>query len=205
MISLQNQRLAANLPRMSYGQAPSLSNAQIYRLYAFIAQHGKNAVRDNALMAISLRAGLRACELAGLTVGDVCDGEQLREVVRLRIAKGREFDEAYLVHADVQEYAGALLAWHIKWGGEDDAPFFVSARGSGFTADNMRKHIARLFSGAGIQGRSHSGRRSFATHLDEKGASARVIQKLMRHNSIAMTMRYIDASPARLIKAVAGL
>ena len=49
---------------------------------------------------------------------------------------------------------------------------------------------------------SHSLRRTFITSLSNKMINARVIQKLARHSSLAVTQLYIETNDSQLLKAV---
>ena len=49
---------------------------------------------------------------------------------------------------------------------------------------------------------SHSLRKTFITSLSNKMISARVIQKLARHSSLAVTQIYIETNDEQLLKAV---
>jgi integrase/recombinase XerD len=49
---------------------------------------------------------------------------------------------------------------------------------------------------------SHSGRRTFATRLNEKGIGMRTIQKLMGHRHIGTTALYCDMSDETMRNAV---
>ena len=65
---------------------------------------------------------------------------------------------------------------------------------------------AVMYVKAGIDGaKSHSGRRTFATRLIQKGADIRCIQVLMGHSSISITARYIQENPIQLSELVKGL
>jgi site-specific recombinase XerD len=56
---------------------------------------------------------------------------------------------------------------------------------------------------AGIDGASsHSGRRTFATSLSSRGASIRVLMKILGHRNISTTIGYVDASDDMLRRAV---
>jgi len=49
---------------------------------------------------------------------------------------------------------------------------------------------------------SHSLRKTFITELSNKMISARVIQKLARHSSLAITQLYIETNEEQLLQAV---
>ena len=62
--------------------------------------------------------------------------------------------------------------------------------------------FAEIYETAGIRTSSHSGRRTFATRLNEKGVGMKTIQKLMGHRNIATTALYCEVSDTTLRKAV---
>jgi integrase/recombinase XerD len=75
----------------------------------------------------------------------------------------------------------------------------------GFTPNTLTQLFFNLYRGAGIEGASsHSGRRTFATSLSSKGASIRVLMKLMGHRNISTTIGYVDASDDMLRRAVSS-
>jgi integrase/recombinase XerD len=60
-----------------------------------------------------------------------------------------------------------------------------------------------IYKGAGLQNcSSHSGRRTFATEIANKGVSIRVLQKLLGHKNIQTTAIYVDANDDMLRRAV---
>ena len=62
--------------------------------------------------------------------------------------------------------------------------------------------FASIYQQAGLRTSSHSGRRTYATRLNEKGVGMRTIQKLMGHKHIGTTALYCDMSDDTLRKAV---
>ena len=59
--------------------------------------------------------------------------------------------------------------------------------------------FSQLYKQAGIIGASsHSGRRSFATKLIERGVDIKAVSRLMGHASISMTAQYVEDNPVRL-------
>src|SRR5258708_37478783 len=58
-------------------QAKVLSEAQVRAVLHYVEQHGRYPERDRVMVLLSLKAGLRAKEIAGLTWGMVTgsDGE----------------------------------------------------------------------------------------------------------------------------------
>ncbi|AXW49614.1 hypothetical protein CJO91_13080 [Ralstonia solanacearum] len=80
-----------------------------------------------------------------------------------------------------------------------DARLFRSQKGDAFSPNTLQQLFHLLYAQARLQGASsHSGRRTFATTLIEKGVDIRAVSTLMGHTSIAMTAQYVEDSPVRL-------
>jgi len=63
----------------------------------------------------------------------------------------------------------------------------------------MQMLFKRMYCWAGFDhASSHSGRRTFATSLIERGVDIKAVSSLMGHSSVAMTARYVDDNPIRL-------
>jgi len=185
-------------------QAKLLTTAEQKRVNALIDAHRYSA-RNRAIFAISFFAGLRACEIAGLKVGDVfgLNGE-VRDTVYLAAGQTKG-DEANTVLVS-KRLEKALLAYAAAYPlhtSKQNAALFFSAKRGGFSAQTIVNLFARFYALAGIKGASsHSGRRQFLTELADKGVNARVIQALARHKHLNTTMRYIDLNENKLRNAI---
>lgn len=166
----------------------------------------KHQIRDRAIFMVSFFMGLRAKEIAGLKLGDVLhpSGELKTDVMlRAETTKGFKTREAYIEHSELRRYLSDYLEHRERQGRFTlDAPLFMSQKGGHFSPGTMQKLFARLYARAGYRGSSHSGRRSFATRLNERGVDVRSIQVLMGHADISTTQVYIETSPDRLRKFV---
>lgn len=185
-------------------QAKLLNAAEFKRLAAVIDSK-RHSVRNHTVVALSFYAGLRACEIAGLKVGDAYNQQgAVRDTIYLSAAqtKGSEGNTVLVnkkLALALKHYA-ASYPIHVK---HHDAPLIYSAKGLGFTAQTIVNLFASLYNAAGIDGASsHSGRRQFVTTLADKGINPRVVQVLVRHKHLNTTMRYIDVNDAKLRKAV---
>ena len=78
-------------------QAKLLTQPERKRLAAVIDSK-RHSTRNHTAVALSFYAGLRACEIAALRIGDVFDAEGgVRDTVHLRAAqtKGRAMPESW--------------------------------------------------------------------------------------------------------------
>lgn len=185
---------------MKTGKAPYVPPGVLRR--TLDAQTGNHQLRNRTILLLSHFLGLRAKELAGLMVGDVFDfgSGDVKEVVRLFVTKGNRFREAFLVHQETRDHVRLYVATRPA---RKNAPLFISQKGGPFTANTMQKLIRNIYFSADVLASSHSGRRSFATNLIERGADIYSVMQMMGHSSIATTQAYFASSPERL-KRLAG-
>lgn len=185
-------------------QAKVLNAAELKRLHA-VVESKRHAVRNATAVALSFYAGLRACEIAALRVGDAFDATgAVRDTIFLRAeqTKGNEGNTVYVnkrLAAALRRYA---TAYPKRLANPEQALIF-SAKGAGFTAQTIVNLFAGLYAAAGIVGASsHSGRRQFVTELADRAINPRVIQALARHRHLNTTMRYMDLNENKLRTAV---
>lgn len=185
-------------------QAKLLKPNERKRLAAIIDAR-RHSTRNHTAVALSFYAGLRACEIAALRIGDVFDAlGDVRDTIYLSSAqtKGDEGNTIIVskrLQATLKRYAAAYPnrlaqpALALVW----------SAKGGFFSPQSMVNLFKRLYVAAGIDGASsHSGRRQFLTELADRGINARVIQVLARHKHLSTTQRYIDVNEIKLRKAI---
>lgn len=186
------------------GKAKVLTEAELKRVIR-VAAGGSSPLRDEALLTLSFGLGLRVKELASLDIQDVlASSGHLREEVRLKKhqTKGGTPRHCYLTNPKVKK---ALLAYLEDRRDREgmcfnrEAPLFKSSRGLRFSPNSLQQVFHRLYRVAGLEGASsHSGRRTFATRLIERGVDIKAVSSLMGHASIAMTAHYVQDNPERL-------
>lgn len=80
---------------------------------------------------------------------------------------------------------------------------FKTQKRTQFTTGGIQLLIKTVSENANVFGvTSHSLRRTFITGLSNKMISARVIQTLARHSSLAITQLYIETNEKQLLNAV---
>ena len=157
-------------------------------------RHSQDPARDRVIILLSVKAGLRAAEIAGLTWPMVldargCVGDTI--TIHDRVAK-KQSGRRIPMHPDLKEALRALGR-----SGGTSGPVIRSARGGAMRPNSIVNWFVALFAGLGIEGcSSHSGRRTFITtaarQAHRAGCSLRDVQLLAGHRSIETTQGYID-------------
>jgi integrase len=179
--------------KMAGKQAKALSVDHIDDLL-FFAARSRHPLRNRLIVLLSVKAGLRAAEIAKLTWDTVLDpsgavGRTLE--LRDEIAKKRG-GRLIPLHADLRQ---ALV--DARQLCNDQGPVVHSERGGPMTPMSIVVWFSRAYDALGFDGcSSHSGRRTFITRaarvVHKAGGSLRDVQLLAGHRSIQTTQRYID-------------
>jgi integrase/recombinase XerD len=184
--------------------AKSLTPAELERVLAYISTQ-PNAQRNRAMLMMTVAAGLRVSEVAGLTLGDVLNGSaEVRGEIYLatnRVKHGHA--RTIFINTRLQQE----LADYVDQCKNKEAtlPLFPTLRGprKAFTPNTLAQHFYWLYRKAGVSGASsHSGRKTFLTSLASQGVSVFVLASLAGHRSIATTQRYITVNDDVKRKAV---
>lgn len=183
-------------------QARTLSSRDIKRTLNHCSTR-KHAHRDTVIVQFSILAGLRAIELAALTVGDVyaVDGTVMDQfTLGAAQTKGNDARRVHISSKLKRILAGYWSAVEHRHAQE---PLFQTQLRTSFSANTMCQLFLDIYNRAGIKdASSHSGRRTFITRLAEQGVGVRVLAALAGHKHISTTQRYIDVNDAQLASAV---
>ena len=185
-------------------QAKLLTDAEFKRLIAVINSL-RYPNRNHTIIALSFYAGLRACEIAALRVGDVFDETGgVKDTIYLSADQTKGSDSgSVLVNTKLRRQLAKFAKQYPVHTSNRSAPLLFSAKGGGFTAQTIVNLFKRLYQLAGIDGASgHSGRRQFVTQLADRGINARLVQVLARHKHLSTTQRYIDVNESKLRGAI---
>jgi integrase/recombinase XerD len=187
------------------GKAKVLTENEFKRLVKVVAA-GSHVKRNIALLYVSYGLGLRAKEMSLLKVSHVLNqkNDSLFEEINLigKMTKGEKQRHIYLTNPKVQK---ALLDYLEERKQQDEklfsyhAPLFLSQKGGKFSPNALQQLFSQMYKQAGIVGASsHSGRRTFATRLIERGVDIKAVSRLMGHANISMTAQYVEDNPVRL-------
>ena len=183
-------------------QAQTLNEAQLRRVIKYTRSR-RHPVRDETIILTSFYAGLRAKEIAALTVGNVFDEEgnvRTQFILSATQSKGGQTRTVYLN----QRFRKALLEYSACIRITDpQRPLFESQKGGHFSANTMCQLFLDIYKAVGLKdASSHSGRRTYITRLANKGVGVRLLAELAGHSHISTTQRYIDVNAEQLSEAV---
>jgi site-specific recombinase XerD len=174
-----------------------LSAHEVGALLAACSRRGKAGARNRAMFAIQWRAGLRAAELLDLFPRDI-DLDARTLLVRHGKGNKRRMlgldDQAVLV---VERWTRV----RAKLGIGRAAPLFCTISqgkwqraGRRMAYTTYRESLLRAGARAGIDKRVHTHglRHTFAVDCMREGVPIGLISKLLGHNDLATTVRYLD-------------
>jgi integrase len=173
---------------------------EISEVQAIVA---KLQLRERVLLFLDMATGLRRGELTGIKWGDI-DFENLLIDVRRSVVDqvvGRCKNEASQKPVPLDEYtAQDLLAWYrvTPYREPDDWVFASNSNRAGrkrgkqplWLQSNMRYYIQPVVKELGIDKRVswHTFRRTYTTLLQANREDVKVVQELLRHGSVKVTM-----------------
>jgi integrase len=182
-------------------QSKVLTNTQVEILtdYLLTSRHGK---RDKLIFLLSVKAGLRAKEIAHLTWSmvlnsnnEVNDASHLTDKAS-KGTSGRIIPMNTQLKEHIQMYFNEVK--DKLWSARLQDHFVISTeRSSKTTPQAIVNMFSKWYRRIGYLGcSSHSGRRTFITNASRKiglaGGSLRDVQMLAGHKYLHTTQRYID-------------
>jgi integrase len=188
LISIRSQ-----LIEMPGRRAKVLSEKQIEDLLVYTSTT-RHPERNRVIVLLSVKAGLRAAEIAKLTWDMVLNPTgEVSTLIELRDHAAKNNSGRLIpLNADLRI---ALSTWRSLSAGV--GAVLRSERGGHMTPVSIVNWFATAYRTIGVDGcSSHSGRRTFikraARVVHQAGASLRDVQLLAGHRSIQTTRRYID-------------
>ena len=194
---------------MSLGkQSKILGRGQIGAILSYLAKT-RHPVRNRAIFFLSLKAGLRAKEIASLTWEMITDADgEVAQAIHLqdKASKGRS-GRIIPMNGDLKSALQVLRRLVCAKAGT----FVISSeRSPRVSPQSIVNMFSRWYDELGFSGcSSHSGRRTFITNAARKistvDGSLRDVQILAGHANLRTTQRYIEPNAAAQIKVVSLL
>jgi len=178
-------------------QAKVLSGREITQVLSQI-KLSRYPERNEVMVLLSLKAGLRAKEISLITWSMVTDASgEIGEVLHLphQSSKGKS---GRIIPLN-KELKRALTTLYELVSPESHHHVITSERGERMLPCNISHWFKNMFKILRLEGcSSHSGRRTFITNaarrIIEVGGSLRDVQQLAGHTSLQMTQRYIEGN-----------
>jgi integrase/recombinase XerC len=216
-------------PKMAKSLPKALPRTAVEALLETVAQDRDSkrqtdwAERDLAIILTALLAGLRAEELRGVNIGDIRTTDEGAAVIHVKGKGGKERSvpiEAELLSV-IQTYldsravrfpqaekrevtAGSGLS---RWSAR--SPLFVGRDGDRITQGTLQSRIKRAFKRAGPDAQPvpgalvHGLRHTYATELAGSDVSVYTLMKLLGHESMTTSQRYVTAAGSETRNAAA--
>ncbi|MBS0250832.1 MAG: site-specific integrase [Proteobacteria bacterium] len=184
-------------------QAKTLNKTQVALLLAML-DRTRYPARNRVIALLSLKAGLRAKEIANLSWDMVLEPDgALATSMHLRnsASKGKS---GRIIPLN-KELRAALQDLRLR---KCSGKYVITTeRSDKFCAQAMVNLFSAWFNKLGLQGcSSHSGRRTFITNAARKistvGGSLRDVQMLAGHSALTTTQRYIETDALAQTKIV---
>ena len=195
MENIETPKIGINLPT-------TLTIEEIDEIIINIKLSSKTGLRNIAIIELLYSCGLRVSELINLKISDLFFKESLIKVTG-KGNKERFVPISTQSQIYISDYLDKIRSFHkIKKGFEDT--LFLNERGTSLSRVMIFIILKQLSKLSKINKKigPHTLRHSFATHLIENGADIITIQKMMGHESITTTERYLHVNKKHLIDSV---
>lgn len=150
--------------------------------------------RDRTLFELIYSCGLRISEACDLKVGDY-SRDSLRVLGKRN--KMRMIPVGEVAASCLDSYLGEVRPLLVKARSTEQA-LFVGRRGRKLTRQAIFKRFQEYARPLGLEGKVHTLRHSFATHLLSGGADLRSVQELLGHSDIQTTQVYTHVQTEEL-------
>lgn len=193
---LKKEKFFWEIPRPKKGtQLPKvISKEEMIRLLKAI-----HNLKHKTMIMLGYACGLRVSEITGLELRDLEEDRQLLHIRRAKGKKDRVVSLSPVMLVMLQEYKTQYKT--------DKYLFEGQIPGTRYSVRSLESIIATAKEKAGINksGSMHMLRHSFATHLLDKGTDVVFIQKLLGHNDIKTTLRYLHVTNKDMVKILSPI
>jgi site-specific recombinase XerD len=185
-----------NVKKRKEDDVPRAVNEEVIsKLLSLPNQTTFGGLRDYALLILTMDAGIRPREAAGLKIKDL-NLTALEVKIPAEIAKTRVSRSLPISTVTVEALRKLIQARHPEWG--ENVPVFCTENGTVLTrfawARRMRSYSEKL--GTSVQ--PYDLRHTFAVMYLRHGGNAFSLQRTLGHNTLSMTKRYVALSESDL-------
>lgn len=158
-------------------------------------------IKHKAMLMLAYSSGLRVSEVVAIKTYNI---DSKRMCIKIEQAKGKKDRMVALspvLLVMLREYCKVYKPkkeGYLFEGQNEGLPYGTRSLQEVLTAAKQRAGILK-------PGSIHALRHSFATHLVDRGTDVTIIQKIMGHNDLKTTMRYLHTSNKDLLKIISPL
>ena len=180
-----------------------LSAREIGRLLAALDGEGWLDKRNVAIVQLMVRAGLRVGEIVNLQVNDVSLSERKGEVV-VKAAGGKGQKERIV---PLPKEARKALKTYLEVRPDEGNYLFVSRQGNPIHSRDVQRLLRAAAQKAGVTKRvtPHTLRHTYATRALRAGVDLATLSKLLGHENLTTTARYLHPNRQQVQEMVEEL
>ena len=158
-------------------------------------------VKHKTMLMLAYSSGLRVSEVVAMKTYNIDSKRMCMKIEQGKGKKDRMVGLSPILLVMLREYC---RQYKPK---KEGYLFMGEIEGMPYSPRSLQKVLTTAKQRAGIlkPGSIHALRHSFATHLVDRGTDVTIIQKIMGHNDIKTTMRYLHTSNKDLLKILSPL
>ncbi|MFP5042878.1 tyrosine-type recombinase/integrase [Parasediminibacterium sp. JCM 36343] len=162
---------------------------------------GTANIKHKAMLMLAYSSGLRVSEVVAIKTYNIDSKRMCIKIEQGKGKKDRMVSLSPVLLVMLREY------WRQYKPERNGYLFTGQTPGEPYSSRSLQLVLSAAKEKAGIlkPGSIHALRHSFATHLIDKGTDVTMIQKLLGHNDLKTTMRYLHTSNKDLLKIISPL
>lgn len=180
--------LVTGPPMFAQSKPPTfLRKDEVHKLFAGLAFSTASELRTAAMVHLGYMLGLRPCEIGSLKLDDINFG---KAELCLRYRKNNRPDRLPLPELSIKTIAAYLIGGRPK--GKHRTLFLtLHPPHRPLSANVIGHHIRKCMRSAGIEGTAYWLRHTYAQNLLEAGACIYEVKKMLGHDCIESTRKYL--------------
>jgi len=189
----EQQRLTRNIP----------TEQEVFDLLKHTDPRDPVSIRNRAIIELFYSCGIRTSELCDLKMQDVDLKQQTVSIVNGKGGKSRLLPTGQYAAYYIEQYVSRARKYMLKGRPEDPGYLFLSQRGNRFNRSTINKTVMKTVSRNAKMEKSlscYSFRHGVASHLLANGVDITYISKLLGHESLSTTQRYLKVEIGDLKK-----
>ncbi len=163
--------------------------------------NGVDNVKHKTMLMLAYSSGLRVSEVVRIKTKDIDSNRMCILIKQAKGKKDRIVKLSPILLIMLREY------WSKYKPARDGVLFEGQYKGEPYSTRSLQMVLASAKQKAGVlkPGSIHALRHSFATHLLDKGTDVTMIMKLLGHNDIKTTLRYLHVTNRDMLQIISPL